>query len=301
MKQAPAAVVLLSLGMAGAAWAQEIPDPLPNGIIESCPGIQRATPDLAACWVDPGDLLGGAGPEARALAVVHCLVSKIQEWQVKQQACLESQVERMHRVILWPDAARRPLAGASRVLVQIRTLRQQIESLACGWRFSARSAILRDLYLRPVKLCKPGLQAVWGDHRGLFDADLQEYLDWSSTVSHNLVQERTVGREAGDRRPSDPQGPEYTWQRIADGAARDLAAHVNTPGEAVRMGAQLSADTLRVENNTLQLRAQTSLVEQQRRDYRRLKRAWGQGFDLYLVSRASDGTWRPTSPAGEGR
>src|SRR4029077_4994702 len=95
--------------------------------------------------------------------------------------------------------------------------------------------------------------------------DFAEDLGWTSVLPRNLVAERTVGEPGLPLSPGKtPEGPEFTWQRIAVGAARGLATDAATPGEAIRMGAALSADSARVKTSTMQIRAQAALVEQQR-------------------------------------
>jgi hypothetical protein len=256
---------------AGRAYGQD------SFLEESCPGVQTAPSDLTACFAG-----GAPDPEIRALSRVNCIVAAINKWQMQQMSCLQRRVESIHRLTLYPDSLKRTMGELLKVIHRAQTLKQEVEGLACGWRFSPRSAFLRDLYRHPIRLCKPSFQAAFGDHGAFFDADLHEYLDWTSTVTRNVIQDRTVGTE--EQFGSVLAGPEYSWQRIAADTGRDLSTKANRPGTAVRLAAQLSADELRVETNTIGMRTQAMLVEQQARDYSRQKSALRRTFKLYLLA-----------------
>ncbi|HKC11714.1 MAG TPA: hypothetical protein VKI41_06615 [Vicinamibacteria bacterium] len=230
---------------------------------ESCPGVITAPPDLSVCFGP-----SAAGGEVGWLSGINCALRKVENFQFRQLRCLEGGVKRIETLRKYPEALLEPLVPIRDVVKEIATLRQQVASLSCGWQFSTRTELLKTLYLEPVRLCKVSLQRVFGSHSRFPDADLHEYLDWTSVVTRNLVAERTVGEPGLVLAPGKtPEGPEFTWQRIAAGAARGLATDAATPGEAIRMGAALSADTARVKTSTIQIRAQAALVEQQRRDY----------------------------------
>jgi hypothetical protein len=269
------ACVLLSLLLASVtpALAQGAPSP------ESCPGTLTAWPDVGACFA-AGTLIPDG--EVKLLWQISCVVDKIDVWGAQQLECLQRAVERRQRIILYPDALRRPIDEVRKIARQVRTLKDQVGQLACGWRFSPRTRVLEGLYLNPLKLCRPSFQSVFGSHDRFGDAGLQEMLDWSSVTTHNLIQERTIGREPGKSGP--PAGPEFSWQRIAAEGVRDLTTSINRPGQAVRFTAQYSADGLQVEASTLQLRTQALLVEQQSRDYRRMTARQGRAYALFLLS-----------------
>ncbi len=277
VREAVLAGVLLWLASSARAVAAE--EGAPFGLEESCPGVITAPPELSVCF-------GGsaAGGEVGWLAGIQCALQKIENYQLQQLGCLEKGIKRIETLRKYPEALLEPLVRIRDVVGQVATLRQQVAGLSCAWRFSPRTALLKDLYLEPIRLCKPTLQRVFGSHASFADADVNEYLDWTSVVTRNLVAERTVG-ELGE--PVAPgkvrEGPEFTWQRIAAGAARDLATTAATPAEALRMGAALSADSARVRSSTMQIRAQASLVEQQRRDYAARQRRLDQTLHLWVL------------------
>ncbi len=246
---------------------------------ESCPGTLTAWPDVGACFAAGVAIPNG---EVRLLWQISCVTEKIDAWGAQQLECLQRAVERRQRLILYPDALRRPIEQVRKIARQVRTLKQQAEELACGWSFSPRTRLLEGLYLKPFKLCRPTIQQLFGSHERFADAGMHEILDWPSVTTRNMVQERTVGREPG--KTDTHVGPEYSWQRIAAEGVRDLTTSLSRPGQAVRFAAQYSADGLQVEANTLQLRTQALLVEQQRRDYRRVKARQGSAYALMLLS-----------------
>jgi hypothetical protein len=267
------ALAVLLLASAVPAFAQSAASP------ESCPGTLTAWPDVGACFA-AGTLIPDG--EVKLLWQISCVVEKIDVWGAQQLECLQKAVERRQRLILYPDALRRPIDEVRKIARQVRTLKDEVGQLACGWRFSRRTRILEGLYLNPFKLCRPSFQNVFGTHDRFGDAGLQEMLDWTSVTTHNLIQERTIGREPGKAGP--PAGPEFSWQRIAAEGVRDLTTSINRPGQAVRFAAQYSADGLQVEASTLQLRTQALLVEQQSRDYRRMKARQGHAYAFFLLS-----------------
>jgi hypothetical protein len=251
----------------------------PAGQEESCPGVITAPPDLSVCFGS-----AAAGGEVGWLAGIRCALRKVEDFQLQQLGCLEGGIKRIETVRKYPAALLDPLVWVRDVLREVATLRQQISDLSCGWRFSSRTELLKRLYLEPIRLCKPSLQGVFGAHDPFADADLQEYLDWTSAVTRNLVGERTAG-DAGDivAPGKTREGPEFTWQRIAAGAALGLATDAATPGEAIRMGAALSADSARVKASTMQIRAQAALVEQERRDYAARQRQLDQSLHFWIL------------------
>jgi hypothetical protein len=273
MRAATRGAFLLWLTMAVPGAADQI------STAESCPGVITAPPDLSVCFGP-----SAAGGEVGWLGGISCALRKVETFQLQQLGCLERGIKRIETLRKYPEALLEPLVPIRDVVREIATLRQQVTDLSCGWRFSARTNQLKTLYLEPVRLCKLSLQRVFGSHSSFADADLHEYLDWTSVVTRNLVAERTVGEPGLALSPGKtPEGPEFTWQRIAVGAARGLATDAATPGEAIRMGAALSADSARVKTSTMQIRAQAALVEQQRRDNAARQRQLDQTLHFWVL------------------
>lgn len=241
--------------------------------LSPCTGFGNA-PDVATCTAQ-GPLHGGG--ERGALAVIACVVQRLEEWKLRHIECIQKSVNRRQDVVLWPLRALRVLKHGLRPVDTLRKIAEQ--TLSCGWNFSFRTEMLRDLFVYPVKLCRNGYRIVWGGHDTLPDADVHELFDWTSTLTHNLVQDRTI-HEHG----KSGELPEETWRRIGAEGAQHIGEHYPTPGQAARFEAQMLADRLRVDSNSLQLQAQTLLVGQQARDYRALKRRHERALSRYLVS-----------------
>jgi hypothetical protein len=241
--------------------------------------------DILACSAASG----GLSPVAAQLAVVACIMDNINWYQLRILDCLDTQITDIHAIVMFPGQARRVFREFKTVWEEGVTLKQQVESLACGWRFSSRSALLRDLYLKPIRLCRPEVKLIFGDHSPFFDGDVHELYDWTSKNTRNLIHERTVGPVDG----GDPErGPEGTWEAVAtDTAAQIVGLEEDKASEAwaLRYGAQLASDRLQVQTNTLQLRAQQLLVEQQRRDYRAVKRQYESALRLFVLTQATKG------------
>jgi hypothetical protein len=241
--------------------------------------VITAPPDLSVCFGS-----AAVGGEVGWLAGIRCALRKVEDFQLQQLGCLEGGIKRIESLRKYPEALLAPLGRIRDVLREVGTLRQQISDLACGWRFSSRTELLKSLYLEPIRICKPSLQGVFGSHSPFADADLQEYLDWTSAITRNLVGERTAGEPGEVVAPGKTrEGPEFTWQRIAAGAALGLATDAATPGDAIRMGAALAADSARVRTSTMQIRAQAALVEQQRRDYAAFQRQLDQSLHFWIL------------------
>ena len=224
-------------------------------------------PDLSSCaaWA--------AVPNKTArLRAILCVAERINEWKYKQIACIERLIQRRRALVLFPPSGR---GGLGAFMKSLATLRTEVERLACGWRFSRRTRLLEDLYLRKFQFCRESRETLFGSHRRYFDAPLQELMDWSAVSSFNLVGERTGG-------PMD-HGPEATWQYTATSVATQHVEKAPDVATAMRFAATVAADRLRAQNSTLQMQAQRMLVEQQGRELMRLERYRERALGLYLL------------------
>ena len=278
-----AAVLALTLGSIP-VWGQGLAPVGPFSGAGECSDFGEG-PTLAVCF-SQGFAYGGG--ERGALATIACVVDRLNEWKLKQLRCLQDAMAVREATVLWPWKA---LDAIKAGLRRVDTLREEVERLACDWRFTPRTAMFRDLYRRPVKLCRDAFHALWGTHERFYDADRQELLDWTSTLTHNMIEDRTIHDygTAGEL-------PEETWSRIAIEAGKSLGSPGSSPGEAARLGAELQADKLRVDANTIQLAAQTILVEQQARDLKALKRRRERALARHFLSllAEADGRVPPT-------
>ena len=126
-----------------------------------------------------------------------------------------------------------------------------------GWPATGRSrrarGILRDLMLKPVRLCRLDYQELWGAHDLFWDRDLQETHDYVATMTANMISERT-------------EKTYTTWVR----AHRDLfeghALYLTSPGEANRAEAAALAWANQVALGNSQVVTQNLLLRQMARD-----------------------------------
>lgn len=237
-------------------------------------------PDLARC-----SALGAAGGLGRLKAIA-CVVEAINEWQHEQLRCLEEQVQDRTARIIFP--VRQVLAQVGMTLRDVDTLREEVERMACDWRFSPRTRLLEGVYIRKVRLCRPSLQLILGRHGTYGSAPFHELASWSSALTHNLIAERTG--LALD------QGAEATWMYTATSVAGGHIENMRSPGQAVRLAATSGADALRARNSTLQMQAQRLLVGEELRAWRALRQAQEAALQRQIT--ASIAAWPVRSSAG---
>lgn len=281
--------VLLAVASAGAPTLAQGLDPVAPLGSTGCSDFGQA-PTLAGCFAQRVAYGGG---ESGALASIACIVDRLNDWKLRQLACLQTAMAVREATVLWPWKA---LGEIDIAVPSVDTLRQEVERLACDWRFTPRTAAFRDLYRRPAKLCRDAFNALWGSHERFYDADRQELFGWTSVLTHNMIEDRTIhdyGR-AGEL-------PEETWSRIAIEGGKSVGASGSSPGEAARLGAQLQADKLRVDGNTIKLTAQTILVQQQARDLNALDRRRERALAAHFLGRLADIDGRvPPTPTFSG-
>lgn len=145
------------------------------------------------------------------------------------------------------------------VIGQVRGIRREVQALSCSWVFSPRTALMRNLLLRPLKLCKPEFRFIWGTSQRHWDADAQELQDYVGTLTGNVISERVQDEE--------------DWTALFP-EMEGLSAWIRTsPGEANRDEAVLLAAAGQVANSNGLLASQKLLIdglerEMERRDER---------------------------------
>ena len=272
MRATVALVPLLVLASAG-LQAQDLP---PN--LEDPPCPLAAPLELGKCAAQ-GLLPGRNGK----LAMIACVVKTINEWQHEQLRCLEDHIEDRASKIIYP--LKQVLAPVNMGLRTINSLREEVEKLACGWRFSSRTELLEGVYLRQVKLCRPSFQSIFGNYDGYFTAPFHELTAWASSTSKNLIAQRT-GLE-GDL------GPEATWLYTAT-----PDEEMPSPGEAIRLTSTRLADRLRAKNSTLDMQAQRLLVGELLHAWRAMKKENEDRLNWFLTT--SVASWKaPCDPLEE--
>lgn len=151
------------------------------------------------------------------LKIVANILSTIQQIELAAQAAIQWRIDDVVSGYAFPGAVFQEIRQA---LDEVKGIRDEVEGISCGWRFSVRTGLLRDLYLRPLKLCRPTFQFVWGSGEEHWDRDLQEVQDYVGTLTANMVSERTEA--------------EGSWRRIFPGMEKATGMLRLSPGEANR-------------------------------------------------------------------
>jgi hypothetical protein len=125
---------------------------------------------------------------------------------------------------MFPDET---LAEIGSVFQQVRSLQEEVEQLACNWRFSEPFRELRQGLLRPGLLCKSAYQRAFGRPVRGIDRDLEEYLQWSAARRLNTV----AGTIAVSQQ----------WNQAGADLAQTARRFGTSAGEAERLAAIASA------------------------------------------------------------
>lgn len=168
-------------------------------------------------------------------------------------ADINTVLDETHRHLndIWPEST---LQQIGYYFNEAKSIRQQIDSLACGWNFSLRTQKLWQGLFGGVHFCKPEFRMIYGAPPEGYDADLEEYYDYSANLRMRelsdwvaetdgdeadamwLINEAEKGRATGD--PNDPYGPGYSQRLSAIGAARvakQLEKNMNIGREELRL------------------------------------------------------------------
>jgi hypothetical protein len=140
-------------------------------------------------------------------------------------------------------------------LAEIRGIRNEVSGIACGWQFSPRTAVLRQLYLEPARLCRPSFQLIWGSNTAAVDRDLQELEDYVGVMTANQLATLSQSQE--------------TFARVFPDAFRPGTGPGFSPGEANRMEASMLAQAGQVALSNNQTANQSLLVAEMERELER--------------------------------
>lgn len=133
-------------------------------------------------------------------------------------------------------------------IAQVHGIQREIEAVACGWQFSTRTALLRDTYLHPIRLCRPTFRLIWGSPAGTADRDVDELQDYVATLTANQLSTR-----------SDAEG---TWTRVYPEVFKWVTTPGWSPGESNRVEAMMLAMTGQVAVANNQVLAQKLLIDE---------------------------------------
>jgi hypothetical protein len=134
---------------------------------------------------------------------------------------------------VYPDGALRQIET---VFEPVDSIKDEVEKLACNWRFTPRVDRLRLALFAGGSFCRSEWDAVFGPPVDGVDADLESYYDWSAVrrinliktrneksaaraaEAHWLAEEAVRGRDPSD--PTKPYSPGYAQRLSAIGAAQ---------------------------------------------------------------------------------
>jgi hypothetical protein len=178
------------------------------------------------------------------LGIVNELLQAIERVELTIHLALETGVKGIVRDLGFPG----DLFGELRqTLSQVKGIRDELAALSCGWRFSSRTASLRDLYFSPRLVCRRGFQAVWGASSFGPDRDLEEFRDYVGALSTNMISGRVDAAEAWrEQFPAIEQGSALVRQSPGE-ANRDEAVALAGAGRIADSNSALATESLLLE------------------------------------------------------
>ena len=133
-------------------------------------------------------------------------------------------------------------------IAQVSGIRRGIDAIACGWQFSSRTALLRDVYLHPIRLCRPTFRLIWGSPVGTADRDVDELEDYVATLTANGLSTRAEA--------------ETSWTRVYPEVFKWVTIPGWSPGESNRVEAMMLAMTGQVAIANNQVASQKLLIDE---------------------------------------
>jgi hypothetical protein len=118
----------------------------------------------------------------------------------------------------------------------VGSIKDEVEKLACNWRFTPRVERLRLALFAGGSFCKSDWNQLFGSPAPMIDADLESYYDWSAVRRLNLIRTRN---EKGPRRAS-----EAAWLAHEAIQGRDPWDYTKpySPGYSQRLSALAAAE-----------------------------------------------------------
>jgi hypothetical protein len=206
------------------------------------------------------------------LKVVARILSTIQQIELTAQRVIQARIDLVLSGYAFPGSV---MSDIREAIDHVQGIRNEVEALSCDWRFSARTGLLRDLYLRRFKLCRPSFQLVWGSGDTHWDQDLQELQDYVATLSANTISERVDA--------------ETSWRRVFPGMDVATGLLRKSPGEAIRDEAVALAGAGVVADSNSTMASQSLLLAQLQREMERFEDRKGKDMgELILLSVKGD-------------
>ena len=218
---------------------------------------------------------------AALLGVVETLLRTVTAVELAAQEIIQRRIDTLVSHVAYPASVVRSIGQTLRSITRIR---DEAEALTCDWRFTSRTALLRDLNLGPLTLCKPSFQLAWGEDGGHWDSDLEEMHDYVGTLSANMLSHRVESEE--------------TWSQAFPAVEALTASVWKSPGEANREEAVALSGAGLVADSNSALQTQTLLLQQmERQDERFQDRKQLDMAQFLLVSATGVDPWSVPPPA----
>jgi hypothetical protein len=178
----------------------------------------------------------------------------------------------------------------------VESIKDEVEKLACNWRFTPRVERLRLALFAGGSFCRSDWNQLFGSPAPMMDADLENYYDWSAVRRLNLIRTRN---EKGPRRAT-----EAAW--LANEAIRGRDGWDYTkpysPGYSQRLSALAAAElgNVMVETGDTQT-AMLELDQEVLNDRRRRRMLDHQAASImYLeIARRGEGNVQTTQLLGD--
>lgn len=183
------------------------------------------------------------------LAKINNVLSAMILWEQRLLDRAQIDIYNRYRFFAFPEGIFQAIYAS---IAEVRAIRGEVAALSCGWRFSPRTGILRDLYARNLRLCKPSFQFIWGSHTAGPDRDLHEMNDYVAVLTANQISQQTQSEE--------------TMARVFSETYRKALVPGFSPGESNRHEAAMLAMAGQVALSNNQLANQKLLVDQMERD-----------------------------------
>ena len=205
------------------------------------------------------------------LAKVLATLEKIHEVMRNVRGVTEDIRTKLSRV--WPDRALRPLQT---VMEPVRSIRNELQQLSCGWQFSVRMERLRLGLFNGQTFCRREWEDVFGTAPRTRSKDFDDYYDWSAVrrlnaVSRHVTQNELWTQQAkwltaealkGTHNPGVDQGPDgrpgYAQRLSALGAAQ-LGTFLAENGKLQAYQLELAQERLNERRRQARMRANFAL------------------------------------------
>ena len=180
----------------------------------------------------------------KALAAVNDLLSSIERVELAIHLALERKIRGVVGDLGFPEGL---FAEIQQTLSLVKGIREELQELSCGFRFSTRTALLRDLYFDPRRLCRRDFEAIWGGPPSGPDSELAEMREYLGSLSQNLVTERVDAVTSWRSEFPDMEQASAELRRSPGEASRDEAVALSGTALIANSNSSISTESLLLE------------------------------------------------------